>query len=106
MASKEVDRRNDLQKLLIKILGSKNVYFQPPESVKMKYPAIVYNWSSEDVRFADNLPYNRQRAYTVTVIDRNPDSEIPDRIAELPFCKLERPYVADNLNHWPYTLYY
>ena len=42
MGIKEVDRRNDLQKLLVEVLGSKNVYFQPPESVKMKYPAIVY----------------------------------------------------------------
>jgi hypothetical protein len=56
--------------------------------------------------FADNKPYNHQKAYMVTVIDRNPDSEIPEKIAMLPMCKFNRHYTKDNLNHDIYTLYY
>ena len=35
--------RIDLQSLLEELLGSKNVYYQPPESVKMQYDAIRYS---------------------------------------------------------------
>lgn len=100
------DRRLELQDKLVEILGSKNVYFQPPESVKLKYPCIIYEWTNEKSAFADNRPYNRQRSYTVTVIDRNPDSEIPSKIADLPKCRFSRAYPADNLNHYIYNLFW
>ena len=38
--------RLELDEELVKILGSKNVYFQPPESLKLNYPAIVYSLSN------------------------------------------------------------
>lgn len=83
-----------------------NVYFQPPPSVKMDYPCIVYRREYEEVEPADNFPYKRRRRYLVTVIDRNPDSEIPDQVAELPLCKYDRFYTADNLNHDVYKLFF
>ena len=89
-----------------KILGSSNVYFQPPESVKMKYPAIRYSLDNITQIHADDLPYISANRYLVTIIDRNPDSILPSLLAALPFCKHERTYVADNLNHWVFTLYY
>lgn len=98
--------RLDLQALLVYILGTDNVYFQPPPSKTMQYPAIVYNREDVDTQFADNLPYSRMKRYNVTVIDRNPDSDIPDKIGALPMCRHDRFYAADNLNHDAFTLYF
>lgn len=85
---------------------SKNVYFQPPTSVFMKYPAIVYERDYIDITHADDRYYNQQRRYTVTVIDRNPDSPIPDMVAKLPMCRFNRHFVNDNLNQDAFEIYY
>lgn len=98
--------RLKLQTILEEKLGSSNVYFQPPASVRMKYPAIVYSRSDIDNRFADNSPYSQEKAYTVTIIDKDPDSEIVDRIASLPKCMYDRNYRIENLNHDVFTLFY
>ena len=98
--------RLNLQTTLETLLGSRNVYFQPPENFKLNYPCIVYARDSGTSQFADNIPYKNYLRYSVTVIDRNPDSEIPEKLATLPMCVLNRNYVADNLNHDVFTLYY
>lgn len=98
--------RLQLQSLFEELLGSRNVYFQPPANVQMKYPCIVYETDPRDVKFADNIPYNRTKRYQVTVIDRNPDSDLPDKVADLPYCRHDRFYPADNLNHNVFTLYF
>ncbi len=98
--------RLDLQQILVSILGSSNVYFQPPPTIQMKYPSIVYKRDGENTDFADDKPYKRMKRYLVTVIDRNPDSEIPDRIAQLPRCVFDRFYTAENLNHDVYRLFF
>ena len=98
--------RIDLQDLFEEILGTINVYFQPPASVTMQYPCIVYNRESNDSKFAGNVLYVHKKRYQVTVIDKNPDSEIPDKILMLPLCSFSRQYKADNLNHDVYNLYY
>lgn len=99
-------QRQELQTILETILGSTNVYFQPPESLKMKYPCIRYERSQARTEYADNAPYTYKKRYTVTVIDRNPDSEIPDKVAMLPMTAFDRHYKADNLNHDVFTIYY
>lgn len=98
--------RLDLHELLCSVLGTRNVYFQPPESVKMQYPCIVYKRSSVNTRFADNELYMRKKRYTVTVIDKNPDSEIPDKVASIPMCAFDRHFTSDNLNHDVFSIYY
>ena len=98
--------RPELQDLLEQVLGSENVYFQPPGSLQMKYPAIVYNRDEIAVEFAGNNPYLLTKRYQVTVIDRDPDSDIPDRIAALPMCLFGRHFVANNLNHDVFSLYF
>ena len=97
--------RLQLQQDLEDLLGSGNVYFQPPASVKMEYPAIVYARDDLDTKFADNAPYNLATRYQVTVIDRNPDTEIPLAIAHLPMSDLSNIFVAENLNHYVFFLY-
>lgn len=98
--------RLNLQLLLENLLGSRNVYFQPPESVKMKYPAIVYALEDIDNSYADNGVYSSHRKYSVTVIDEDPDSPFIDMVAVLPTCRFNRHYTSNNLNHWVYSLYF
>lgn len=98
--------RLELQTLLEEILETRNVYFQPPESFKINYPCIVYNKSDENYRHADDLKYYNRNVYDVTIIDKNPDSEIPKKVSELPYCSFNRFFVSDNLNHTVYRLVY
>lgn len=99
-------QRLQLQSLLEDILGNGNVYFQPPASVQMQYPCIVYKRDFSNTQFASNAPYRRTKRYMVTVIDRNPDSVIPDKVSELPLCTFNRFFVADNLNHDVFSIYF
>lgn len=101
-----MDRRLELNQLLRDILGSGNVYFQPPSSVQMSYPAIVYSRDSVKTEYANDLPYLNRNRYKITVIDRNPDSKIPDSIAKLPLSKFSTSFVVDNLNHTIFSLYF
>jgi hypothetical protein len=99
--------RLDLHEELCEILGSRNVYFQPPSSVKMKYPCIRYSSDGNSVRHANNKVYKNVKRYEGVVIDSNPDSTIPDAMLEhFEMCSLGSGYTADNLNHFPFTLYY
>lgn len=102
----ETEKRIELNSIFEDILGSKNVYFQPPENLKLKFPCIIYDWSANERLFADNSKYRKMRRYSVTVVDKNPDSEIPDRLEALDFCSFDRRYCADNIYHTVYTLYY
>lgn len=100
-------RRLALHEKLCEFLGSSNVYFQPPESVRMKYPAIRYNLTSGDTRYADNKTYLYRKRYAVTVIDKNPDADWDTKmLSNFEYCNFERAYAADNLNHWQFSLYY
>lgn len=101
-----MDKRIELQAILEEILGSRNVYFQPPSSVRMSYPAIVYSRKRIDNLHANNSVYMQDHSYELTVIDKDPDSEIVSRVSELLLCRFERHYKSDNLNHDVFTLYY
>lgn len=96
--------RKKLQKILEEFCP--NVYFQPPENIQLQYPCIIYNRSSGDTQFGDNKPYIFEQRYQVTVIDRNPSSEIPKKVAMLPLCVMDRHYTMDNLNHDLFNLYF
>ena len=104
MAKMENDRLA-LHEILCEALGSRNVYFQPPESIKMQYPCIVYKRSTGDTQFANDNPYTFRVRYQVTYIDKNPDSDVLEKIADLPMCTYDRHYTSDNLNHDIFNLY-
>jgi hypothetical protein len=95
-----------IQSLLEDILGSGNVYFQPPSSVQMAYPAIVYKRDLAETKFADNRPYRRTKRYSVTYISKTPNDLVPDKLADLPMSLFERFFTADNLNHDVYNIYF
>lgn len=98
--------RLDLHVLLCDCLGSRNVYFQPPESIKMQYPAIVYSRDDIENNHANNGVYMQSTAYNIIVIDPDPDSEVVQKVSKLPMCTFDRHYAADNLNHDSFTIYY
>lgn len=98
--------RIELHHILKDLLGSSNVYFQPPESVQLKYPCIIYNRDQMDTQFATNSPYTITARYQVTAIYRDPDDELPFKIACLPMCLFDRHFTADNLNHDIFNLYF
>lgn len=82
-----------------------NVYFQPPSSIKMNYPAIRYRRASIDSTPADNMQYLTNVVYEVTVIDRDPDSEIVEEISKMSGTYHVRHYTAENLNHDVFRTY-
>ena len=83
-----------------------NVYFQPPENIALEYPCIIYQRDYAETKFADDIPYNNTLRYVVTVIDRDPDSDIPGKVASMPMCLFNRFFTADNLNHDVYRLFF
>ena len=99
-------QRSALHSLLVSLLGSEAVYFQPPENLKMTYPCIIYRRNRIETSYADNNPYSLTKRYQVIVVDRNPDSDIPDKIAQLPMTIFDRHYVAENLNHDVFNIYF
>lgn len=98
--------RLDLQTKLEELLGSRNVYYQPPESLKMEYPAIRYSKSKIESRYADDARYSSFTRYEIIVIDRKPDNPIIQKILDLPLSSYDRHYAADNLNHDVINLYF
>lgn len=98
--------RPNLQNVLEEILGSRNVYYQPPASMFMNYPAIVYSRKTIDNKFANDAVYKQAIAYELIVIDEDPDSEIVSKISRLPTCRFDRHFTKDNLNHDIFTIYY
>ena len=98
--------RLDLQGLLEELLESRNVYYQPPESIKMQYPAIRYSKKSIQSVYANNSKYLMRDCYELIVISRSPDHPVIKKLLALPYCSYDRPYIADNLYHDVLTIYY
>lgn len=97
--------RDQLQEYLESILGSENVYFQPPETTRIQYPAIVYFMDGIITTPADGVTYLKHKTYTITIIHREPEFEVVDKIADLPNCRHEQSYSADNLYHDVFSIY-
>jgi hypothetical protein len=99
--------RLELQSKFEELLGSRNVYFQPPSSISMKYDAIRYKLSGKDLKRANNRIYGSINRYDGVIITKNPDSTLPDRLLDsFEMVSFGSPYTADNLNHFPFTIYY
>lgn len=98
--------RIELQNLLEELFESKNVYYNPPESIKMKYPAIRYSVDRIRKKAANNTAYLIEKSYRIIVIDTKPDNEVIPKLLEIPYCTYSNNYIADNLNHDVFTLYW
>jgi hypothetical protein len=98
--------RLQLQQLLESLEGVTKVYFQPPANPGMEYPCIVYERDSASTAFADNRPYRFEQRYLVTIIDPEPDSGLVEQVAQLPKTSYSRHFVADNLHHDVFTIFF
>lgn len=99
-------KRLELQNILTNVLGSSNVYFQPPSTIKMSYPCIVYHLEAFSATNANNSTYKLKRRYKVTYIDRNPDSDVPLLLENLPYSNMVSTFITEGLNHYIFTLYH
>lgn len=72
----------------------------------MKYPCIVYGLDDIYSRKADNISYNNKRLYQITLIGKDPDTDIPEKILELDLSSYERRFKSDGLIHDVIRLYY
>lgn len=100
------DRRLELHSLLLSIMTNGNVYHQPPESVKLQFPCIVYERARDRALYADDSAYVRKIRYTVTLIDKKSVSDFLEPLMALPYCTYDRHFTSDDLNHDVFTIYY
>lgn len=98
--------RIDLQNFLEKMMGNDHVYYQPPATVKMKYPAIKYERSTFVNQYANNITYKQKIAYTLTILDKKPDNPVIAKLSKLPLCRFDRHYTSDGLNHDVFTIFF
>ena len=98
--------RLELQSKLEELNGNKNVYYNPPATINMQYPAIRYSKTNIRSRFANDSAYSLSNCYEIIVISKKPDSAVIEELIRLPYCSHDRHYVADNLHHDVLTLYY
>lgn len=101
-----IKTRLAFQSLLESILGSKNVYFQPPETVKMRYPCIVYKLDDIPEKYADNENYVSNYSYTVTLLDSDPDNDTVDKLKKLRYSKFVKHFSTQGLNHYVFSIKY
>ena len=98
--------RLELHSVLQELLGSSNVYYQPPESIKMQYDAIRYSKKTIDSKYANDRKYSMIDCYEIRVISRLPDNPVIKKLLSLPYCSYDRHYIADNLHHDVLTIYW
>ena len=100
-------RRLQLHEELCTILGTRNVYFQPPESVKLEYDCIVYSINNREDLRADDRHYRNLIRYEVILMYRDPDSELPEQLLNgFTYISHQRHFTSDNVHHDVYTLFY
>ena len=100
-------RRTKLLREIKQVIDGPNVYFQPPESVKLTYPCVICSYDNEIAIYADNKCYQHYKMYRLLVVDKNPDSKFPGLIMDhFPYASPGRPYIADGLYHFPITIQY
>ena len=98
--------QQEIQEILVHKSNIKNVYFQPPENIKLTYPAIIYSLNNISQIHADNKKYINNKEYKVVIIDKNPNSIIYEKLLELPHSSFTTNYVSDNLNHYVLNIYF
>lgn len=101
------DKLNSLRNELIELLGNDRVYCQPPANFKLTYPCIIFKRNSADTKFANNMPYNFDETFEVTIIDANPYSDLVRKMAfKFKHCRYSRHFTSDNLNHDVFIINY
>lgn len=97
--------RLEFHKILQSILGSNQVYFQPPSSQRIYYPAIIYSVAPFNKAYADNFGYILTDHYLVTHITKDPNSTTPRELARMPYTRQDQAYRKDGLYHAVFSVY-
>lgn len=99
-------RRIEIGSILKEILGNTNTYFQPPESIKLKYPCAIYALEGVNHRHANDRVYKSDPRYAVTFISKDPDNTYYDSMIDrFKHCRFDRRYIVDSLYHDVFTIY-
>lgn len=100
------ERRLELHQKLAALLGSANVYHQPPENLALRFPAIIYERVDYDVEYADNIPYHATRKWQISVVSQEPSNPVVDSLMEWPTADFKTSYVVDRMRHDVVNIYY
>lgn len=108
--------RLDFDAYIKEVMGdSVHVYYQPPSNVtgvgtvvrkNMSYPALLYSVNDYNISSADNTNYKVQKEYSVTLVTKDPDDGLADKIAEIPTARHNREYISDGLYHSVFIIIY
>lgn len=102
-----MERRYKLNEALQKVLGSNNVYFEPPENLKLNYDCIIYKRNRAKKFRADNKRYINHEFYELLIISKNPDNHIADELEKsFEYCEHQRSFTTNGLHHSVVYLYY
>lgn len=90
-----------------KELGVNNIYIDPPENKRMKYPCVRVRLNTGRTRYADNKPHIFTPSWEIIYIGYEPDEEMVNNIM-FAFSRISytRHYTADGLHHNSFILYY
>ena len=101
------DRLKLHQELVDVVNGDAKIYFQPPSGQNLSYPCVIYERSGLQVTNADDSKYLKQSIWNLTVITKDPDSELPDKIfSYFLHSSYDQVFVNDHLYHHVMTIYY
>lgn len=95
----------DLLHLLQQVVQHNRVYFQPPENLKIVYPAVVFHLSKIEIDRASDVSYKGAKEYSVTLITKDPEPDVIDEILKIPYSSLDTTYISDGMNHFVFTVY-
>lgn len=95
----------DLLHLLRQAVQHDRVYFQPPENLKIGYPAVIFHLSKIEIDHASDAPYKGAKEYSVTLITKDPEPDVIDEILKIPYSSLDTTYISDGMNHFVFTVY-
>lgn len=100
-------KRVDIQEKFKFLLGSDNVYYQPPANLKMKYPAIVYSLDGLDVKRFDNTRLINKNCFSVTHIYRNESENLVETMLKnFEYISFDNRSIVDGIYNDHYTIYW
>lgn len=101
--------RLELQSKFEEILGNRNVYYNPPENLKMNYPCIRYTDKNISSTYANDKKYINHKCYECVLIHKKSNKNTISTIhiiLDLPYCSFDRTYKSDGWDHDVFTIYH
>lgn len=97
----------ELQAEYAALEGVKNAYYQDPGDSSMHPPYVMIDESApNDVKHADNVIFSKMKGYQITLVLRDPVSEIPDLVEALPYTRFDRKFRTNGLHHYTYIRFF